>query len=217
MKRLDRWFLRVLAMLSLLLCLVTAGIWASSYDKGYSIALSANAFDFALRTDPGTFTAIYQPAEVSWDSMRPAANEFRVMTQKWTYDTSPPIYDRPIIREGGPVLGFSWRWLDDATFVLPRPANVLSNTLHGFVWERGPVIYIGQLWPTAYRFTLPYWPLVCLFGVWPVALLRRMIGQRRAAKGGRCEQCGCDMRMTPERCPNCGAVPENRSVVQRLA
>ena len=60
---------------------------------------------------------------------------------------------------------------------------------------------------------VPYWPVVLLTGVAPVAWLRRRRRDRRRAREGRCRACGYDLRGTPEqggalldRCPECGAV-----------
>ncbi len=55
---------------------------------------------------------------------------------------------------------------------------------------------------------LPYWLLVLLFGIapvwWAIGWDRRRIGRCRAA--GCCTRCGYDLRASPDRCPECGAI-----------
>jgi uncharacterized OB-fold protein len=46
-------------------------------------------------------------------------------------------------------------------------------------------------------------PLSILPATWFVKRLR----QRRLAGAGRCAKCGYDLRASPGRCPECGAVP----------
>jgi hypothetical protein len=54
---------------------------------------------------------------------------------------------------------------------------------------------------------LPYWA-ICLVGAAPIVvkvlLMRR---RRRLADTLHCRACGYDLRATPQRCPECGAVP----------
>jgi len=54
----------------------------------------------------------------------------------------------------------------------------------------------------------PGWPLLislALVSLWVMLAVR---GRRRARRdGGRCLQCGYDLRATPQRCPECGSVP----------
>jgi hypothetical protein len=51
------------------------------------------------------------------------------------------------------------------------------------------------------------WPIVMkmsLVSLWVILVIRK----RRADRdGGRCLNCGYDLRATPERCPECGSVP----------
>jgi hypothetical protein len=56
----------------------------------------------------------------------------------------------------------------------------------------------------------PHWSLAALSGVLPALGLLRWVRRRRKVmreKAGRCPACGYDLRATPERCPECGAVP----------
>jgi hypothetical protein len=53
---------------------------------------------------------------------------------------------------------------------------------------------------------LPLWFVVVVLSVLPAM---RMVAAVRARKRrvGRCHRCGYDLRATPDRCPECGAVP----------
>jgi hypothetical protein len=83
----------------------------------------------------------------------------------------------------------------------PEPPEVLSPPMNYFVVDT-------SLWVAAA--TIAILPLA-----WPGAasLLwarRRVIAARRRRRG-LCEVCGYDLRATPERCPECGTVPEQRN------
>jgi hypothetical protein len=56
------------------------------------------------------------------------------------------------------------------------------------------------------QFRLPYWLLVLLTGTPPLAWLA-MRPWRWHPPVGLCPRCGYDLRATPDRCPECGAVP----------
>lgn len=61
-----------------------------------------------------------------------------------------------------------------------------------------------------HQLTMPFWFLLILTGVLPLHCCWLMRGRWRREKRrrlGLCEQCGYDMRATPERCPECGASP----------
>jgi hypothetical protein len=76
---------------------------------------------------------------------------------------------------------------------------------------RGPII-ADRL--TVSELTFPAWSAAAVFVILPAArlaawaLARRQAARRsRAAAHGRCFDCGYDLRATPGRCPECGAVP----------
>jgi hypothetical protein len=56
----------------------------------------------------------------------------------------------------------------------------------------------------------PLWIVALVAGAWPltsiVVLFRRRRRLRRLARAGHCWRCGYDLRATPDRCPECGAV-----------
>jgi hypothetical protein len=55
--------------------------------------------------------------------------------------------------------------------------------------------------------SVPHWFLAPLFAILPALHLRSTLRSRRRNRAGHCPRCGYDLRATPERCPECGAVP----------
>jgi hypothetical protein len=56
--------------------------------------------------------------------------------------------------------------------------------------------------------TVPFWLLALILSIAPVfAICRRIASASRATNEPTCVRCGYDLRGTPDRCPECGAVP----------
>jgi hypothetical protein len=74
----------------------------------------------------------------------------------------------------------------------------------GFFEMRG-----GGAWLATYHFVgLPHWlPLLLVTLPAAAAELRSRARRRRGGRAGLCPRCGYDLRATPDRCPECGAVP----------
>ncbi len=61
---------------------------------------------------------------------------------------------------------------------------------------------------------IPYWMLLIVFAILPLRwrmLLRRRRMRRNGVRLGRCGQCDYDMRATPAQCPECGTVAATAS------
>jgi hypothetical protein len=60
---------------------------------------------------------------------------------------------------------------------------------------------------TEWQVAAPIWaPLLCLM-LFPYLFMARKWNLHKRRKSGQCLGCGYDLRATPDRCPECGAIP----------
>jgi len=75
---------------------------------------------------------------------------------------------------------------------------------------------VGALLCAATLFT-PYWGITLLFGIIPTCWLAgAVVRVRRRAwtkRLGLCPSCGYELRATPEKCPECGAMPKAKGAM----
>jgi hypothetical protein len=74
--------------------------------------------------------------------------------------------------------------------------------------NRGIGLNTGSDWQV--WLTIPYWLLVVVTAVVPLVAGLRHIRNRVRVRRGCCPACGYDLRATPERCPECGAMPKSQ-------
>jgi hypothetical protein len=109
-----------------------------------------------------------------------------------------------------------WQWDDhDETLVSVIRANFDTGTATSecnyLFFQTLSAASIRRGSQTNFRLIcVPTWPVLACTGILPavfgVPLLRRA-AQRWKMPTGHCATCGYDLRATPDRCPECGAVP----------
>ena len=72
--------------------------------------------------------------------------------------------------------------------------------------------YDGTVNETRVMYVMPsYGLLACASAILPATWITHRRLWRKRESRGRCAHCGYDLRATPERCPECGAVPARAS------
>jgi hypothetical protein len=185
----------ILSTLSLLLCAATVALWVRSYRTGWYGSGSWQtpappAWQIVSRRTAGLFACPYAGGlwfvlQRGFDSpsFGPAHID-RLGRITWGYD--PVASKNP-----GQTHYFFKPWSEQrhcGFLVRQIPSN----------GEREAQYFVA---------VVPFWLLVLLLTCLPVCFARRHWIIKRRLKAGSCPECGYDLRATPERCPECGAVP----------
>jgi hypothetical protein len=207
LRPIGRIFLGVLTALSFLLFLGTIVLWVRSVDavapvhfaKGHAtaqhrwqeIGCSAGGIyyldvsGFRITKLPGTAQSKYQVSlEWNYGSLRTEADE-----------TLLDLVDSYGIAKA------------ESGFVIGRREG----------GEVNPMLFLNNPKPSAFQYprytktVLSYWLAAAALAALPslqVSRLVRSVRLRRRTRAGLCPACGYDLRATPDRCPECGAVPD---------
>ena len=106
--------------------------------------------------------------------------------------------------------GFMVQSRDPDFFGLPLGFSYGSGPPHSEVFERarfGIQWYVAEYGRYAAQdIIIPHAYFIALFALLPARWLYRRIRRRATRLPGHCRTCGYDLRATPDRCPECGAV-----------
>jgi hypothetical protein len=61
-------------------------------------------------------------------------------------------------------------------------------------------------------YAVPWWFIMFVTAIMPSIAFLRWRSSRRRHRTGLCMHCGYDLRATPDRCPECGAIPGQAGV-----
>jgi rRNA maturation protein Nop10 len=166
-----RRLFKVVAALSLLLCVAASMLWVRSYRIADSIEWMSHYRQRFVACSRGRILAQINRGPSGTNEFEPITHHADVIKANDTQG-----------------LGRPWRyggfWIEELSFA---PSGSSSASLP----------YTDVI--------VPLYAVVIVSLIVPGVALRRMIRQRRYGPGV-CANCGYDLRATPDRCPECGAV-----------
>jgi hypothetical protein len=209
-RRLARYTVNALTVLSILLCMVTVGLWIRSHWRG----------SYAEKK----FLVIHPPdhsiAEkyVRWGLDSGGLQIGTEHLQDFAYKHGPEMTNEDVIEELQPH--YRWRFTSYVASQYPRTAWEFprhAERSHGF-HRMGFSVFLYRATRQTAEFeewvyhrrtevTIPCWFIALVFASLPLARAFGAARQRRWQEG-KCRVCGYDLCATPHRCPECGTVPE---------
>jgi hypothetical protein len=183
MKRLGRWMFDGVAVILLMLLPATLFFWYRGFHVCDGCFWIAPGRTIQLGIDSGKGKIVFTVIHVA------AGTEHLGGTPGFHFENSKPINWYTL---GWPI-DFNWQRLG---FLVRSFRSLLTSPT-------------GNPWVTRWSFiAFPCWFVLLLLAIPPAAWLTRY---RRLVQGkGFCRTCGYDLRATPDRCPECGTIPQEK-------
>jgi len=174
------------AAVSAILCVATGWLWMRSYGIADSLSWVRSHQRLSLDSDLGR-------VGLTWDGTQNDSYPAFNYGHKWSGYAGTYQGD-PFVNKDWRVAGFQWL------------ATQGGETSPGPV-PPGGFPLIGNHFDPGWRVVAPHWFLVAVAALLPVRwwqFRKRSFRKARLASAGLCSACGYDLRVTPERCPECG-------------
>jgi hypothetical protein len=218
-RRLPRILLNVVTTLSLLLCVAGAVAWVRSYRA------CETATTFRLSVAPGVLTSTVDGLRWRRGTL---LCSMRIVTCTWDPDAPSDTSGRSRQHEEARGYAFESNPVEDQNGLIAPNSERRSLGPIGVAHHSEVDPKVGRQVPLKpgerntldeKQFDIRLWLVVLLFAAIPsVRAVRFSQRWRRARRAtGLCRQCGYDLRATPDRCPECGAMRHAASPASPLA
>ncbi|MCU1274589.1 MAG: hypothetical protein JWO48_2020 [Bryobacterales bacterium] len=167
----------------MLLCVVSVGLWGRSYYT-WELVSRRSVIGWAFWSGRGQCG--FYAANMS------GSPELAIKDASFRYEHPPAL---PWLRDDPDPSGVLHYWRGfgfDITTGVPGNPKAPEYVASPFV-----------------KIIVPYWFIVLITIVLPVYWIKRQVVARRRLRVGLCRVCSYNLRATPDRCPECGAVPKD--------
>lgn len=190
----------LLAGVSLLACVGISALWVRSQFRSDTISYCNDAWgDSSAAQQTDSSIAARRP---SWSTGH--WNDYwRLSTACQVLEFANERIDINANIEGQ-LVSNGWNYVTE----LPDDSSVAWWPSFTKTGKYAPPNVNGQM-----KLTLPYWLLTGVFGTLPAIAAMRGIRYLGDKQPGRCNRCGYDLHATPDRCPECGRVPEKLGAI----
>lgn len=200
--------------MSALLCVAAAWLWPRTRGVRDSLSyIPASGNGYILETVPGGVvfrrsTHYLELVVLYPDEIRPLPG-WSLRSAAWDANFKLNIPDPPPVTLPATDVGSlgSGTFVDYRHVKISRPATGSP----GFSWKRersawGPPVCITSFYTDYSAITVRLWFVVGMLALPSVFMLCRRLLRWYRTQPGHCPVCGYDLRATPHRCPECGAV-----------
>lgn len=199
MKRLFYLLPRITTALSLLLFLGVLGLWIDSQRETQDVSVSWGADrlrerEIGMRCHRGSvwLSTVFASFPAMDELQAADVRRQRPVQFRWLHTrTSAKSLEPPA--DSASRWGFMWSRRD------------ASPDRDEWIWASGTVSQAFRIDYSPVQMAVPWWFLALLFSLLP-ARAAWIWYRRRRHPPGYCSACGYDLRATPDRCPECGAI-----------
>lgn len=188
----KRRLLNLLTVGSLLLCLAVPALWIRSYRKTDGVALFTGPHSIP---DGRVFAPGFQVVSKSGRLLIRRDPWLEIDTASWR----PRVRGRVWTSAGSADWALDRRWTQDVIDYVVREAKGQSVPRISAPGGFAITAFSRSHWSAAVPLGVP----LTIAALLPIARVVGTVGRRRRRRG-RCNDCGYDLRATPERCPECG-------------